>query len=113
MCVPLHENSHCFEWWRKFGSLERTRVGSTHRGSSKAKFRDSADPDSICAKFFALRRHGRLFLTLHGPGLLVYVDEMGHNFGLLHDSIGNSCLQSGFIMQAVGQSSSCSEGDFD
>jgi len=44
----------------------------------------------------------------------VVAHEMGHNFGMHHDSSGNACPQSGLIMEAVGggdastQFSSCS-----
>merc|ERR1719482_1477903 len=44
----------------------------------------------------------------------VVAHEMGHNFGMHHDSSGNACPQSGLIMEAVGDSdpssvfSSCS-----
>eukprot|EP00929_Paragymnodinium_shiwhaense_P002450 TRINITY_DN10270_c0_g2_i1.p1 TRINITY_DN10270_c0_g2~~TRINITY_DN10270_c0_g2_i1.p1 ORF type:complete len:1288 (+),score=231.96 TRINITY_DN10270_c0_g2_i1:74-3937(+) len=34
----------------------------------------------------------------------VVAHEMGHNFGMGHDSSSNACPQSGFIMEAVGDS---------
>jgi hypothetical protein len=33
----------------------------------------------------------------------VMTHEMGHNFGSQHDSLGNSCPSSGFIMAAIGR----------
>merc|ERR1719362_2662974 len=40
----------------------------------------------------------------HSNYAAVVAHEIGHNFGMGHDSNNNACPESGFIMEAVGDS---------